>query len=94
VYDIFRCVCLCHLVLVASDEPFSTQPSDYEKLWHLIIPPVMTYLDDYEAFYKLRGIEMVSEMLKRVPRDQLGRTGVDGLLLSVGDSITVTVFLH
>jgi len=54
----------------------------------------MTYLDDYEAFYKLRGIEMVSEMLKRVPREQLGRTGVDGLLLSVGDSITVTVFLH
>lgn len=43
----------------------------------------MTLLDDYEAVYKLRGIETVSEMLKEVPKELLRRTGVDGLLLSV-----------
>jgi hypothetical protein len=55
----------------------------YESLWHLVIPPVMTLLDDYEAPYKLRGIRIVSEMLERVPADLLRRTGVDGLLFSV-----------
>lgn len=55
----------------------------YEGLWHLVIPPVMTLLDDYEAAYKLRGIRIVSEMLERVPRELLKRTGVDELLFSV-----------
>jgi Protein of unknown function (DUF2454). len=59
---------------------------DYERLWHLIIPPVMTLLDDYQAIYKLRGVEIVSEMLKKIPGELLKRTGVDGLLLSVGFS--------
>ncbi|KAH7931416.1 hypothetical protein BV22DRAFT_998586 [Leucogyrophana mollusca] len=53
----------------------------YESLWHLIIPPVMTFLDDYEARYKLCGIQLASNMLKSVPRELLRRTGVDGLLL-------------
>lgn len=43
----------------------------------------MTFLDDYEVHHKLRGIEIVSEMLDRVPKNLLKRTGVDGLLLSV-----------
>jgi hypothetical protein len=46
----------------------------------------MTLLDDYEAVYRLRGIEVVSEMLKQVPKQLLSRTGVDGLLLSVSVS--------
>ncbi|KZT12651.1 uncharacterized protein LAESUDRAFT_640616 [Laetiporus sulphureus 93-53] len=54
----------------------------YEKLWHLIIPPMMTILDDYEAMYKLQGIHIVAEMLVHVPADLLRRTGVDGLLFS------------
>lgn len=52
----------------------------YETSWHLIIPPVMTLLDDYEARYKLQGVEIVSEMLRRVPKELLKRTGVDGLM--------------
>jgi len=43
---------------------------------------VMTLLDDYEAPYKLRGIKIVSEMLERVPKDLLKRTGVDELLFT------------
>ncbi|KAH9950053.1 hypothetical protein B0H21DRAFT_724540 [Amylocystis lapponica] len=58
------------------------ETTSYERLWHLIIPPVMTLLDDYEAQYKLQGIQIVSEMLQNVPADLLRRTGVDTLLFS------------
>ncbi|KAF5388141.1 hypothetical protein D9615_000018 [Tricholomella constricta] len=54
----------------------------YEDLWHLIIPPVMALLDDFEAKYKLRGVEVVSEMLQQVPGQLLKRTGMDGLIRS------------
>ncbi|KAH9938718.1 uncharacterized protein B0H18DRAFT_1081270 [Fomitopsis serialis] len=54
----------------------------YEKLWHLLIPPVMTLLDDYETFYRLRGVNVASDMIQRVPADLLRRTGVDGLLFT------------
>ncbi|KZT20671.1 hypothetical protein NEOLEDRAFT_1075293 [Neolentinus lepideus HHB14362 ss-1] len=58
-------------------------PKDaYERLWHLILPPMMTLLDDYEAPYKLRGIRVVSHFLARAPPYLLQRTGVDGLLFS------------
>ncbi|KAL1741835.1 hypothetical protein HDZ31DRAFT_44564 [Schizophyllum fasciatum] len=52
----------------------------YEELWHLIIPPVMTLLDDYQDAYKLRGILAVRDMLPRVPASLLQRTGVAALL--------------
>jgi len=52
-------------------------------MWHLIIPPVMTLLDDFEAKHKLQGVFVVQEMLQRVPSDLLKRTGVDGLLRQV-----------
>jgi len=64
--------------------PQVTQGGTYEKLWYLIIPPVMTLLDDYQAPYKLQGIGIVSDLLQRVPADLLRRTGVDELLFSVG----------
>ncbi|TFK56229.1 hypothetical protein OE88DRAFT_1641915 [Heliocybe sulcata] len=58
-------------------------PKDaYERLWHLILPPMMTLLDDYEAPYKLQGIRVASHFLSRAPADLLRRTGVDGLLFS------------
>lgn len=43
----------------------------------------MTLLDDYEIAYKLRGVAIVSRMLKTVPPDLLRRTGVDELIFSV-----------
>jgi hypothetical protein len=63
--------------------PDSIQSADWERLWHLVIPPVMTLLDDYEVVYKLRGITIISKMLKTVPPDLLRRTGVDDLIFSV-----------
>lgn len=43
----------------------------------------MTFLDDFEAFYKLQGVRLVSDLLFRVPPELLKRTGVDGLLFTV-----------
>jgi hypothetical protein len=43
----------------------------------------MTLLDDYEARYKLKGVEIVSEMLRNVPKEILKRSGVDGLIRTV-----------
>ncbi|KAF9653060.1 hypothetical protein BDM02DRAFT_3108178 [Thelephora ganbajun] len=65
---------------------------DYDRLWHLVVPPVMILLDDYEVAYKLRGISIISRVLKTVPPDLLRRTGVDELIFS---SLKGTlVFLH
>ncbi|KAH8113299.1 hypothetical protein DFH11DRAFT_1601249 [Phellopilus nigrolimitatus] len=54
----------------------------YEQVWHLLIPPVMTFLDDYQAPYKLRGVTLVSELLKSVPASLLKRTGIGHLLMT------------
>ncbi|TFK22203.1 hypothetical protein FA15DRAFT_644541 [Coprinopsis marcescibilis] len=58
------------------------QESTYEGVWHLVIPPLMTYLDDYQAPYKLWGLIIADAMLKRVPPSLLWKTGIDGLLRS------------
>ncbi|KAF9040661.1 hypothetical protein BJ165DRAFT_1350893 [Panaeolus papilionaceus] len=52
----------------------------YEDLWHLLVPPTMAFLDDYEVNYKLRGVLLVSETLANVPENLFQRTGIDGLL--------------
>jgi len=59
-----------------------TKGRDYEHIWHLVIPPIMTLLDDYESYYKLNGVKVVSELLDHVPSEFLKRTGVDGLLMT------------
>lgn len=59
------------------------QSGMYDRLWPLIIPPLMTVLDDYEVHYKLLGVQIVSEMLQKAPAEILRRTGVDDLLFTV-----------
>ncbi|KAJ3857221.1 hypothetical protein EV368DRAFT_77951 [Lentinula lateritia] len=58
------------------------QSQDYGRLWYLVISPIMTFLDDYQVPYKLKGVKMVEELLQHVPREILKRTGVDGLILT------------
>ncbi|EIN10221.1 hypothetical protein PUNSTDRAFT_50904 [Punctularia strigosozonata HHB-11173 SS5] len=53
--------------------------NEYEQVWHLVIPPTMTLLDDYETRYKLQGVNIVSYILERIPSSLLKRTGVDSL---------------
>ncbi|EJF63083.1 hypothetical protein DICSQDRAFT_103604 [Dichomitus squalens LYAD-421 SS1] len=59
-----------------------TDTRSVEKLWHLFVPPIMTMLDDYDAKYKLRGVQLVSQLLEVSPPDLLRRTGIDTLILS------------
>ncbi|KAI6004225.1 hypothetical protein EDD15DRAFT_2360528 [Pisolithus albus] len=60
----------------------NTQSSTYEQIWPLILPPTMTFLDDYEVPYKVLGVRLISDMLTRVPPELLLRTGVDALLFT------------
>ncbi|KAJ7895955.1 hypothetical protein B0H14DRAFT_2558408 [Mycena olivaceomarginata] len=61
----------------------------YEELWHLVVPPLMALLDDYETRYKLMGVTITSTMLERVPPSVLKRTGLDSLLIaSLNRSLT------
>ncbi|KAF8529111.1 hypothetical protein BU17DRAFT_80296 [Hysterangium stoloniferum] len=59
-----------------------TEGREYEYIWHLVIPPIMTLLDDYESYYKLDGVKVVCELLNHAPPELLKRTGVDGLLMT------------
>lgn len=43
----------------------------------------MTFLDDYKAAYKLKGVRLVSNMLDNVPSDLIKRTGVGKLISTV-----------
>ncbi|KAH8830536.1 hypothetical protein DL96DRAFT_950624 [Flagelloscypha sp. PMI_526] len=58
------------------------EPHLYEKCWHLLIPPIMTLLDDFDTTYKTRGAETVEKVLANVPRILLQQTGVHMLLSS------------
>jgi len=64
----------------------------YDRLWYLVVPPVMTLLDDFEAKFKLLGIHVVDAMLKHAPIPLLNRTGISELILaSLNRTLT---FLH
>ncbi|KAG6333516.1 hypothetical protein ID866_5579 [Astraeus odoratus] len=60
----------------------NTQSSAYERTWPLILPPVMTFLDDYQVPFKILGVRLVSTMLTRAPSELLIRTGVDALMFT------------
>ncbi|KAF8708166.1 Tti2 family, partial [Rhizoctonia solani] len=59
---------------------WSINENDIEILWPLIIPPLLTLLDDYKSNYKIRGVEVTNALLKKAPSSLLRRTGVDELL--------------
>ncbi|KAI8984971.1 hypothetical protein BD414DRAFT_441962 [Trametes punicea] len=63
-----------------------------ERLWHLFIPPIMTYLDDYQASYKVQGVRLASQLLQNAPSSLLRRTGIDVLLST--SLRTCLTFLH
>lgn len=58
------------------------EPGTYMDVWHLIVPPVMTFLDDYQPRYKLWGLLVAQRMLRDVSPNLLKTTGIHGLLKS------------
>ncbi|KAG8738453.1 hypothetical protein FRC10_006829 [Ceratobasidium sp. 414] len=55
-----------------------------ESLWPLIIPPLLTLVDDYAPAYKIKGIMATEALLRKAPASLLRRTGIDELLFKVG----------
>ena len=37
------------------------------NIWHLLILPIITLLDNYQAKHKLKGVQIVSLMLYTIP---------------------------
>ncbi|KAK1062653.1 CCA tRNA nucleotidyltransferase, mitochondrial [Friedmanniomyces endolithicus] len=47
-----------------------------EEVWHLIVPPILTLLDDWETKYKQTGAELLNLLLQTTPSSLLERTGL------------------
>ncbi len=54
----------------------------------------MTILDDHDPDYRIRGIDILSEMLRRVDPSLLKRTGIDTLFSAVCMLYAKSNFYH
>jgi len=54
----------------------SLTPSTTERFWPLILPPVLTLLDDWEVRYKTLGARYLCRLLLVTPRALLEKTGL------------------
>lgn len=48
--------------------------------WPLIVPPILTVLDDADVSFKVRGCELVTELLSNTPPSLLRDTGLDSVI--------------
>ncbi|KAG9043213.1 hypothetical protein FS837_009858 [Tulasnella sp. UAMH 9824] len=55
------------------------QRDDLESLWPMLIPPLMTLLDDHQTQFRIKGIQVLRELLERVDAKLLERTGIASL---------------
>jgi hypothetical protein len=51
-------------------------PKLTEEVWPLIVPPVLTLIDDWEVKYKQIGIALLKDLLEKTPPALLARTGL------------------
>ncbi|KAK3112223.1 CCA tRNA nucleotidyltransferase, mitochondrial [Teratosphaeriaceae sp. CCFEE 6253] len=61
---------LLQWVVLALDEAL------VEGVWHLVVPPLLTLMDDWEARYKRTGAELSRHLLEVTPPLLLERTGL------------------
>ncbi|KAL8279349.1 hypothetical protein RQP46_008161 [Phenoliferia psychrophenolica] len=52
------------------------KPNEVEDIWPLVLPPVLSFLDDYQPRNKLLGTMILSSLLPLVSASLLKRTGV------------------
>ncbi|KAF8332696.1 uncharacterized protein EI90DRAFT_2971481 [Cantharellus anzutake] len=53
---------------------------DFESVWPLVVPPLMTLVDDFDPPFKIRGIDISHDLLQKLDASLLKRTGLDTLL--------------
>jgi hypothetical protein len=51
-------------------------PKLTEEVWPLIVPPILTLIDDWEVKYKQIGIGLLKDLLEQTPPALLARTGL------------------
>ncbi|KAK4047725.1 hypothetical protein OIV83_005233 [Microbotryomycetes sp. JL201] len=67
----------------------ATPTNEIERSWPLLLPPLLAYLDDYDAQNKLCGVSLLVKLLEKVDGNLLKRTGVGALFeKSIQASIT------
>ncbi|PNS18675.1 hypothetical protein CAC42_5214 [Sphaceloma murrayae] len=47
-----------------------------EMHWHLVVPPILSMIDDHHVPYKARGCQLLTELLQRTPPTLLAKTGL------------------
>ncbi|KAM0787687.1 hypothetical protein ACM66B_003749 [Microbotryomycetes sp. NB124-2] len=57
----------------------STPTNEIERSWPLLLPPLLAYLDDYDAYYKKCGVRLLTKLLDKVDGSLLTRTGVGAI---------------
>jgi hypothetical protein len=50
---------------------------------HLLIPPILIVLDDYDVLYKEQGVDMVHTMIKKLDPLYISRYGLDNVFFEV-----------
>ncbi|MBW0494264.1 hypothetical protein O181_033979 [Austropuccinia psidii MF-1] len=53
-----------------------------QEIWPLLIPPIITLLEESTPRYRLRGLQMSISLLEHTPSPIICRTGIDSLLQS------------
>ncbi|KAF2482960.1 hypothetical protein BDY17DRAFT_138728 [Neohortaea acidophila] len=66
-----------------------------EQVWPLVVPPLLTLVDDREAKYKILGAELIGRLLEITPPSLIAKTGLgevfeDALLPSLAYLPTIT----
>lgn len=59
------------------------QPKDLQQNLHLLIPPILIVLDDYDVLYKEQGIVMVHTMIQKLDPMYISKYGLDNVFFEV-----------
>ncbi|GAA5940462.1 hypothetical protein JCM10213_007540 [Rhodosporidiobolus nylandii] len=78
------------------------QPGEVEDLWPFLLPPLLSYLDDFEQRNRIVGITLLDSLLDRVDASLLRRTGVgkvfekslDSCFSALSDPLSPDVLAH
>lgn len=63
-------------------------------MWPFLLPPLLSYLDDYESANRIRGVVILDNLLTRVDASLLRRTGVGKVFERVRTYGPVFTALH
>ncbi|KAF1796877.1 hypothetical protein FB192DRAFT_1452449 [Mucor lusitanicus] len=59
----------------------NVSPQQLQDNLHLLIPPILIILDDYDVTYKERGVHMVHTMIQKLDPQCISKFGLDNVFL-------------